>query len=368
MLPARRGRLGKGLMFNKNKSTSTKSKRSGKPKGKTPPPLPATPSRLKLWWWEQQQRHRAAARRWAIIALIVIFVGATAVVALTTMEKHVLARRATGPCEFRLRMADRPTWMPESLARHLVLELTPAKAGLYDTDLPEKVHDLARDNAWVHKVTSIRRCPCDDPRVALIEIRAEYRKPIAFVQTPYGREYLSEDGTHLPRHQVPRYVSRIKLTDGSQRQVCFVDPVAVPPGVRAWPIHYIRIHGVSAANASPPGYGRKWPGADIAAGLRMVALVANEPCANQISIADVRNFGGRGSRDEPHLRFYARVGNGNATDVRFGKFPRPGGDHIVPTERKLAHLRAYVARHNGQLAGLNDYIDLRFDELHVSIN
>lgn len=362
-------------MFRKNRSTSAGSTRSDKRKSKGgpkpgakpkgPPPRAAGPSRLKLWWRGRRERHGAAVKRWACISLVVLFVCAVGAIAMRTMERHVLARRAPGPCEFRLRMVDRPTWMPDSLARHLVLELTPAASGLYDPDLPEKVHRLAQGNAWVRKVTSVRRCPSADTSVALIEFRAEYRKPITVIQTPYGPEYLSADGIHLPRHQVPRYVTRVKRADGSQRQVCFVDPESVPPGVRAWPIHYIRIHGVR--NINPPGYGRLWGGEDMAAGLRMVALVADQPYANQIAIADVRNFAGRLRQDgEPHLRYYARVDNGDTTDIRFGRFPRPGGDHIIPTEQKLSHLNAYVARRKGRLAGLNDYIDLRFDELHVS--
>ena len=334
---------------------------------KTRAPLPARPSRMKLWLWGWKDRHARAARRWGLVAAVVLVACATGAVALRTMERHVLARKAAGPTEFRLEMADRPSWMPLSLARHLVRELTPPRSGIYDPDLPAKVHRLAEDNPWVGKVAKVLRRASDDPNVAILELHAEYRKPIAFVQTVYGaREFLSEDGTHLPRHQVPHWVTRVTRQDGSKRQVCFIDPLAVPPGVRAWPIHYVKISG--ARHTDPPGYGRKWPGEDMAAGLKMVALVADRSYVNQIAVADIRNFAGRMRQEgEPHLRFYARVDSGNATDIRFGRFPHTGGDHNVAPDRKLSYMDAYVARHNGKLAGLHSYIDLRFDELHVSV-
>ena len=237
-------------MLGKKKSKTTKS-RAG---AKCPPPN--RPSRMTLWWWSWKQRHGQAARRRGLVALVVVIAGATAVLALRTMERHVLARRAAGPTEFRLEMANRPSWMPLSLARRLVRELTPPRSGIYDPDLPAKVHRLASANPWIREVTKVRRRASADPNVAILEFHAEYRKPIAFVQTVYGQqEFLSADGVHLPRHQVPHWVTRARREDGSQRQVCFIDPLAIPPGVRAWPIHYVKISG--AAHADPPGYGRR---------------------------------------------------------------------------------------------------------------
>jgi hypothetical protein len=65
---------------------------------------------------------------------------------------------------------------------------------------------------------------------------------------------------------------------------------------------------------------------------------------------------------------YAEVKGGQPTDIRFGRFPLPGGDHVVSPERKLSYLDAYATDHKGLLAGINRYLDLRYDELHVSMN
>ena len=45
-----------------------------------------------------------------------------------------------------------------------------------------------------------------------------------------------------------------------------------------------------------------------------------------------------------------------------------GGDYVVSPERKLSYIDQYVARNGGRLAGINTYLDLRYDQLHVSIN
>ena len=344
-------------------SRKKKSKSSSKAGGRgSPPPLP---SRMELLTRSVRERHGSRIKRGTLIVLALAIAGGGVAVGLNTMEHHVLARRSTGPTEFRLRLANRPEWMPQSLARQLVMDLTPPGSDLYDPDLPANVYDLAVANPWIRQVNWVRRIPSDDPKVAIIDLQADYRKPIACIQAPSGPQFVSADGFHLPTHQVPRWVTHVKRSDGSQRQVCFVTPQAVPPGVRAKPIHYVKISG---ARHAPPGYGRKWPGLDIEAGVRMVALVVDRPYVNQIAVADVRNFAGRGlQQGEPHLKYYAQVGRSDTTEIRFGRFPRPGGDHNVQTERKLSYLDSYVERNKGRLAGLHSYIDLRFDELHVSI-
>jgi hypothetical protein len=129
-------------------------------------------------------------------------------------------------------------------------------------------------------------------------------------------------------------------------------------------IHYVLIEGVQSP--APP-VGQKWPGADLAAGLKLAVLVAGRPWANQVSAIDVRNHANRISREEPQLRLFAQVHKGKTTDIRFGRFPHPGADFVVSPARKLSYLDEYVARHGGRLAGLHEYLDLRYDDLHVSL-
>ena len=41
---------------------------------------------------------------------------------------------------------------------------------------------------------------------------------------------------------------------------------------------------------------------------------------------------------------------------------------MVSPERKISYLDQYAEDHGGNLAGVNRYIDLRYDELHVSLD
>jgi len=55
------------------------------------------------------------------------------------------------------------------------------------------------------------------------------------------------------------------------------------------------------------------------------------------------------------------------TDIRFGRFPTADGlDYCIRPQRKLQYLDEYVRAHDGRLAGINAYIDLRYDTLYVS--
>ena len=56
------------------------------------------------------------------------------------------------------------------------------------------------------------------------------------------------------------------------------------------------------------------------------------------------------------------------TDVRFGRLPGCAIDCIVSPRRKIWYLDDYAANHNGRIAGINSYLDLRYDNLHVSLN
>jgi hypothetical protein len=64
----------------------------------------------------------------------------------------------------------------------------------------------------------------------------------------------------------------------------------------------------------------------------------------------------------------AQTPDDKSTEIRFGRFPIvEGGDPDIPPQRKIGYLDAYYAGH-GRLAGINRYLDLRYDQLHVSAN
>lgn len=287
------------------------------------------------------------------------------IVGLSAMERSVLARPTGSPACVRVEIVDAPAWMPGVLRRYIEASLAPAPRRTYDPGLARKVYIRAQANPWVRSVRSVRRCSSDRPNSTLLQLRGRFRKPIARIRTGGTFAYLDADGVRLVASQVPHWVGVTARLDGTTGQVCFTNTDEVPPGMRVRPIHYIAIDGV---RTSEPPIGSVWQGSDVAAGLRLLALIVDKPYANQITLVDVRNYGGRISRYEPHLRLYAQVGHGKATDVKFGRFPRPRGDFVVSPARKVSYLDEYAARNGGQLAGLNAHLDLRYDQLHVSVN
>ena len=338
--------------------------RKKKPKLTRKPAKVHRPGRLLLWWKSiSPQRRKVAGQVLGWSVLIVVAAGAV-IMALRAMERQVLTVQTPNPTSFQLRIAHPPEWMPGSLQRRIEAALTPRRRNTHDPQLPEKVYQLAMANPWVRSVQKVRRCRSNNPDPAILELDADFRRPLARLATETGFAYLDADGVRLPSEQIPHWVMRASRPNGTGRQVCFIDREEIPPGQHAKPIHYVLIDGVR--RAAPP-VGQKWPGEDLADGLRLVSMIVERPWANEVTVVDVRNHARRISRDEPQLRLFAQVSKGQATDIRFGRFPHEDADFVVAPARKISYIDEYVAGHGGRLAGINAYLDLRYDQLHVSI-
>jgi len=307
-------------------------------------------------------------------ALVWLVVGALfavgAVAGLQTLQQRVLQARYNAPTgRAFIRVAEAPQWMPVSLAQEILRDITPPSPSLADPKLAQNVYDRAMANPWVRRVQQILIRPSAKGPGGVVDVFLEFRRPLARIHTEATYIYVDAEGYHVPMGQVPMYVIALQDQNGKfTRQVCYMSRGEIPrdwtPAARK--IHYINIDGV-AALAPPPG--KRWPGDDLLAGLRLVQLVGTRPYYAQISLVDVRNHACRITKNEPELRMYAQVGQGKATDIRFGRFPAPGGgDYIISPQRKMSYLDDYVADHQGWLAGRHSYLDLRFDELHVSLN
>ena len=204
-------------------------------------------------------------------------------------------------------------------------------------------------------------------------VRCEFRRPVARLvlrRGPAGTDentvYLDAQGVRLPASQAPKYEAWIRTSaDAAPQWRPYVWREDVPRGAAVRAIHYPSIRG---AAGDPPPEGQRWTDGDVMAGLRLVALLADRPYADQITMLDVRNYDGRISPNEPHLRMWAQTGRGRATDIRFGRFPRPGVDYVVSPERKLSYLDEYARLNGGRLGGLQRYVDLRYDQGYASLD
>jgi len=328
----------------------------------------------RLRFWRRESIGPAAAqgprRRMVRIALGAGLLGAGLAAGLWAMERlAVRAQRHGAPPIVGLRIVERPAWMPDRLARRIAAEILPRDADFYDRTLTKDVYRLAAAHPWIRRVESVSKHRSADGAEAYIELRAEFRQAIARAGNLGRFYYIDAEGVVLPDSpadpQVPKIVVEERPGQGRTGSATYYAHRNGAPAASAIrEIHYIIIDGVESPAPAP---GHKWPGDDLADGLRLVKLLLGRDYADQITVVDVHNHAGRISDNAPEITVHAQVGRGRATEIRFGQFPR-GADYVVRPEIKLANLDQYVADHGGRLAGVNEYVDLRYDELHTSIN
>jgi len=337
-----------------------KSKQKRAAAGAAPPdnaPNPAEPTR----------RGRKGKAIVLLVAGLLFGVGAATLVLL---EGHVLDRHAhSAPTRAKVVLLDRPEWMPPQLEREIISSLCPVKLRFTDPRLTEELWKRSEANPWVRRVRSVRRRMAADGQSGEILIEAEFRRPSARVPRPDGvrHVYVDEQGVVLPAEQTPKFTAELTV-DGRARRVYFLQREDAPPHLRLQRIHYVEVLVHYAYDPPPPAPGRQWSSEALAAALRLVKLIeARREWAWQISAVSVENHDGRVARNEPHIRMYAQVGRGPVTDIRWGRFPTPDGDWVVSPERKLSYLDDFFRRH-GRLAGVKEYIDLRYDWGYESIH
>ncbi len=295
-----------------------------------------------------------------LVLVLAVVVGGSA--ALIALDRYVCSREiACRPVPYSVEWVETPDWMPASLARDLLADLAPNGLAFDDPNLCRETYRRAMRSPWIAEAPQVRRARLSAEKGA-VYVRARFRQPVAKIAYQ-GRTYLTDvEGVVLPLGQMPRWAVRNTDVEVSY----FLHRDAAPQPGEAVRIHYVVIEGLEQP---APAVGAVWPGADLAQGLRLVRLVGTRPYANQIAVVDVRNHARRISKSEPELRMYAQQGQGRPTDIRFGRFPHPdGGDWVISPARKIKYLDDYVTDQNGRLAGVHSYIDVRFDELRVSLN
>jgi hypothetical protein len=294
-------------------------------------------------------------RRWLVLLILaVVSIGGT--MGFAAMERHIQSRqRALGSTTYALSLETAPHWAPRSLLRTILKSALPAKPLTFeDARLCEDIHVRMQANPWVNEVRSVRRVRTG-PRAGRVTIDATFHRPVARVNAGMRIAYVAFDGTVLPSHQAPAFVASVL-----GRRVFYQARDHVPAHAR--PLHYPLIDGVQSI---PPQLGRTWNSPDLHDGLRLYAEIIKKPYANQITVYDVRNFGRRISDTEPELRMSAQAGLGRVTDIRFGRWAKPG-DFVIPVARKMEYLDEYSRENKGWLAGRHLHIELRYDELRTS--
>ncbi len=294
-----------------------------------------------------------------LFLLAAMMVGVAAV--LKAMERKVLTDRAgTGGTQYHIELYGVPDWMPPTLARFVGRAFLPGRdVEFEDPELARKVCQSGAANPWVAKVRKVNLVRTGARR-GVVQVHVNFRKPIARVRHDERDYFVDAEGMVLPFDQVPKW----RAWTGKGHRY-YLTAESVPAVFKAEPNRYILVYGVATA---PPVVGEKWRADDLAVGLRLVQLLHMRKYADRTTVVDVRNHAKRVSESEPELCIYAQEDRGRATEIRFGRFPFPGGgDWVVSPARKMKYLDEYVADHGGRLAGVNEWLDLRFDELRISL-
>jgi cell division septal protein FtsQ len=249
----------------------------------------------------------------------------------TFVESKVVA--PTGP--LRVALVNKPAWMSDYLAQDIAGSMPKNSGSPFDHDLLVHTADQLRRNPWVSAVHQVRRVYGEHPGDTL-EVDCDFRAPIALIK--WGQYYwmVDNDGYLLPEQFTAEQLDKITIGRDGRTCLRIVDGVRQPP----------------------PEAGRKWAGADLAAGLDLVKLFYGKLFLDEVTVVDVTNFGGRVKRGDPQLTLQTRYG----TAVWWGR-PLNTKDFFVEVSpiRKLEILRAIVQQH-GRIDANQAYVDVRYDD------
>ena len=334
------------------------------------------PSRLRRWWGDLPQRRRKEISGRLMRVCVVVAVAGVLVAGAKVLESAVLSSTGldSSKVAYNIELRPIPEWMPKTLSQEIARSLDPQGMRFGDPRLTAAIYALAEGNPWISKACRVRKRRDGGPDGARVEVRVEFRQPYAKVQRSDLRGYVYVDphAVALPdppdAPQVPKWRVKVAGAQGKgPRWVYFAAESEIPASLHgaAKRIQYVIVQGVRSI---PPAPGQTWRVADLAAGLKLIGLIAARRYRNEITAVDVRNHGGRLSPTEPHLRMFAQLGSGRTTYIRFGRLPAGDGDFVVSPARKMSYLDDWAGRHNGRIAGTCRWIDLRYDEIHHSID
>lgn len=273
------------------------------------------------WWasFDGAARFRAVRRAAGITLAVALVV--FAVVGFDRLDEHVRsrieARLSTLENEADVRFLD----LPDELVALATGDLAAAANGTLrsvdwtDDALCERIAVALSDLGWVEMVNFVRRTG-----PVRFDVSCNYRVPYAMVQFD-GRFYLSDAGG-------------VRL-----------------PGVYRYDPTYFLVQGVVSA---PPPNGTLWGGADLQAGLTMIAALGDEPFAHQLPAVLVQNYGGRVDPHATHIELATDRQAGGR--IRWGTAPgREVEENTIA--QKIALLRANF-RDTGRVDANRRVIDI----------
>lgn len=196
--------------------------------------------------------------------LAVLFALAAAALGWHRAERYLrgyVARHTAKPImQERIELADAPAWMSPALAEELrlVVAFELGEDPMDGRSLQNAARALAA-SPWVAAVDRLERQPGGRCRVI-----AEYRRPVAVVETDQGYQLVDAGGVVLPQRYHAAEVAAVGLK----------------------PIEGVR--------TVPPPPGQRWDDPRLAAALKLVTLIERQPWVGQVRSIDAGRDDQRG--------------------------------------------------------------------------
>ncbi len=219
-----------------------------------------------------------------------------------------------------IELVDKPGWFNSDLVRKVELAVGGEEFAL-DKTSARMVAENLKDLPWLYEVKT-------QTTNKSVQIRAQYRKPLALVKSSRKMYYISGDLVVLDH--VP--ISKLAI---------------------------VEIKGAS----SPPPVGTVWDADGIVSAVELLKVLAKmdeistpgSPLLKEIASIETSNIGGRKSARKPHIVMYANDG----TQVLWGAAVGESSRYLEASDKeKLAMLYGFFKEH-GSIQGRVKYIELR---------
>jgi hypothetical protein len=256
------------------------------------------------------------------------------------MRRYVERQVAFTPRPPAVVLKNRPAWMTDFLAMQIAAGVRPSGAhSAFDRKLLVDTTASLRANPWIRKVTAVRRVYGHRPGDTL-EIDCEYREPAALVRSGANYWLVDKQGVKLPEQYVAADIPKLIEAPDKRTHIRIIEGVRRPA----------------------PKAGNRWGGDDLAAGLRMVALLAGRPYTEDVYRVNVDNYEGREDVRAPHVVLVTRFGTQVWWGLPYSPDALDDGMVEVKTERKLAYMKGLFAEY-GRVDAAQPWVDLRRDTI-----
>lgn len=292
--------------------------------------MPAAPRRAERGW--------ASGPRTILAILLGAVIGTGIAYALHRMDAYLSvqpqSRRPLG-----VEFVEPPAWLAEPHFQPILDHLTAAVGlregdDLLDPQLARRVAERLQQQTWVRRVVRVTKLS-----TGLVQVHCVFRPPAGWVQQGEWADLVDDQGVRLPLRAPLGRLDEFRPT----RPAC--------PAL-------ILVTGVSA---SQPGVGQLWPGPDLQAGLRVIALLTHCRWREQVRAVSVANYGGRRDPSAAHILLLLED-----SEIRWGRAPGEEMGVEIPAADKIALLQGLYTAH-GRIDAGRSHVDVRFSRTDVGV-